>query len=77
MGPLLVGQKLVAIRRMTRSELDREGWTNTYKTATALVFGNGTVIYASRDDEGNGPGMLFGLDGDGTGFYVSRLEGET
>lgn len=56
--PTLVGQKILKIRRMTNAELNREGWTDIHKTTMALVLDNGTVVYASRDDEGNGPGTL-------------------
>jgi len=33
---------------------------------TALVLENGTVLYPSRDEEGNGPGAMFGRTKAGT-----------
>lgn len=68
----MVGLKIKAIRKMTKKELNDEGWEPRYGTApTAIVFDNGTVVYASQDDEGNGPGSLFGYNkSDGVRFAL-------
>lgn len=67
----LIGKKLVCIRPMTMKDKEREGWDDDDHSASSiLVFDDGTEIYASQDDEGNGPGTLFGRDKQGTTFYV-------
>ena len=65
----LVGARLVAMRRLSARELAREGWPAD-EHVLALVFDNGLIVYASRDDEGNGPGALFGATARGQGFRV-------
>jgi hypothetical protein len=63
-----------------RAKWSRAGWTWSCTTgqqarspgeATVLVLDDGTILYPSRDDEGNGPGALFGADRDGELFTVS------
>ena len=53
----LVGKKIVAIRQMTAAELKAEFWDGPN---TCLVLDDGTLLYPSQDEEGNGPGALFG-----------------
>lgn len=67
----LVGKKVVAVRNMTKKELRSEGWDE--EPATAIQFDDGTIVYASRDDEGNGPGAMFGKLKSGQGIYVSPM----
>ena len=56
----IVGKKIVSIRAMTKSELKREGWDDLCDgPQVAIVLEDGTVIYASQDCEGNGPGAIF------------------
>ena len=43
---------------MTDAERLKENWD--YGTIV-LVLGNGTIVYPSQDEEGNGPGALFGV----------------
>ena len=65
----LIGQKLVRIRPITQEELEAEGWD--YAGATCVLeFEDGTIIYPSQDDEGNGAGTLFGKTPDGQTIYV-------
>jgi hypothetical protein len=67
----LVGATVTEVRPMTEAELDREGWElDRHGERTAVVFSDGTVLYASRDDEGNGPGAIFGVTKDGTTFTL-------
>jgi len=55
------GLRIVKVRPMTTEELSKEGWSQgNYNPATALELENGTVIYASCDEEGNSNGCLFG-----------------
>lgn len=52
----LEGRRIAGVRKLTKAELKLEGWD--WGSATALVLDDGTLLYASRDEEGNGPGML-------------------
>jgi len=57
----LIGKRVKAIRLLTDKELDLEGWDNEQGApVTAIEFDDGTIVYASQDEEGNGPGELFG-----------------
>ncbi len=60
--PDLVGSKIISVRELTPAEMKREGWEDFrgHETPMVLVLDNGMLVYASRDDEGNGPGALFG-----------------
>ena len=64
----MIGAKITKIRRMTPKELKAEGW-EARGVPTAIEFSNGAVLYPSRDEEGNGPGVLFGKQGKST-FYL-------
>lgn len=66
----LVGQKLVMIRPMAQTEKNAEGWEAGTERSVILVFEDGTVLFASRDEEGNGPGVLVGYDPNGDGFIL-------
>lgn len=66
MRQTLVGRRIVDIRRMTQQEKDCEFWEEARgESAVVLVLDSGLVLYPSRDEEGNGPGALFGVDRDG------------
>lgn len=66
----LIGKKLVAIRPMTQAEKDDEGWESGGEETAVLEFEDGTVLFASRDYEGNGPGAIFGKNAKGEGFTL-------
>lgn len=66
---ILVGRRIVAIRPMSESELAAEGWP-TDDLVPAIVLDSGAVVFSSRDEEGNGPGALFGMTPRGDGFRV-------
>jgi hypothetical protein len=74
----LIGQEIVGVRKMTERERDWEGWGDDPHPTIALVLSNGTILYPSMDEEGNGGGALFGnLIGDDTGrfnFMISIKE---
>lgn len=53
----LIGRTVINVRPMSRIECEAEGWR---EHGTAIEFDDGAVLYASRDAEGNGPGVLFG-----------------
>jgi hypothetical protein len=67
MGNPFVGQTIVNVRPMTQEEIDAEGW---YSGTTVIELSNGVRIYASRDEEGNDAGCLFGRDNKGVTYYV-------
>jgi hypothetical protein len=58
----VIGATIVTVRPMTKAEADVEGWsiTGRHGAPFVVVLSTGAVLYPSRDDEGNGPGALFG-----------------
>jgi hypothetical protein len=66
----ITGHKVTHVRPMTKKELAEEGWDDHRGVPVVLVFSNGTKLYASQDDEGNGPGALFGVDPSGDRFAL-------
>ena len=60
----LNGLTLVAVRPISKTELEVEGWEEWGRKAVCLEFHDGTIIYASGDEEGNKPGALFGKQGE-------------
>lgn len=67
----ILGQKIIQIRSMSPAEMRLEGWEeDAHGRPPVLVLSNGVKIYPSRDEEGNGPGGLFGRKGD-EAFFVS------
>ena len=69
-GIALAGCRIVEVRAMSARELAAEGWDGD-ETVPVLVLDNGTILFPSRDEEGNGPGALFGSTAQGKGFHVS------
>ena len=65
----LAGRRIVEVRAMNTSELAAEGWPPD-QTVSVLVLDNGTLLFPSRDEEGNGPGALFGATARKRGFRV-------
>lgn len=53
---LLVGKKIVSVGYLLKDETESLGW---HHSSLAIELDDGTVIYASRDDEGNDAGALF------------------
>jgi hypothetical protein len=68
----VAGRTIVEARPMNAAELKFEGWKvdRTHASPTVLVLDDGTKLYPSRDEEGNGPGALFGTDAKGGGIAV-------
>ena len=67
---LVTGKKIVKVRTMTKKELETEGWHSRYPIIV-LELDNGLKIYASKDDEGNGPGALFLSNDKGETFQIA------
>ncbi len=57
----ITGQTIKAIRPMTQEEMNRPGWMGA-RPGIAIELSNGIILYPSRDEEGNGPGVLFAHD---------------
>lgn len=51
-------QEIIEVRQMTEEEVEYEGWPGAGDD-TVLVLDDDTRVFASRDEEGNGPGVLF------------------
>ena len=66
----MIGKKVVEVRALTDVEMAYQGWE--YGGTTALVFDDGTIIFASCDDEGNGPGRMFGTTPDGKDIFIGE-----
>ena len=67
----IVGSNIEKVRWMTDDETNKEGWE---KRGIVLAMVGGGKIYASRDDEGNGPGVFFGETAEGKSVYISPEE---
>jgi hypothetical protein len=65
----LIGKKITKIRPISKKEMEDEGWESCGATSV-IELEDGTTIYPSQDDEGNGGGTLFGKDKKGNTFYV-------
>ena len=63
----LIKRTIVNVRWMTDAEKTKLAW---YRPAVVLELDDGSQVYASQDEEGNGPGTLFGESREGEGFYV-------
>lgn len=57
--PSIVGQRIVAVRPMTREEVNGLAWCPGYgDTPMVIVLQDGSVLVPQRDPEGNGPGAV-------------------
>lgn len=57
----LQGLTVKCCRYLSEEEAEALGWSGR---CLVVEFNNGFKIFSSRDDEGNGPGTLFGKKGD-------------
>ncbi len=78
-GTWPIGQRIVAVRAMTQGELQREGWFPRLHEQALTVELELGVLYAACDEEGNGPGAMFGRDGMGAlvSLFPPDYEGVT
>ena len=58
----LVGRRITEVRYLSMDESYALGWDG--RRAIVLALDNGALFFPSSDDEGNGPGALFGQDTD-------------
>ena len=77
----LVHRTIVDVRRATDDEVFIEGWEAATPRPMVIILDDGTKIYASCDEKGTGPGVLFLLvpeDADGARIWhkqrVHRLD---
>ena len=62
----LKDKKIKIIRPMRPEEKKAEGWDESHHETTMVIeLEDGTKLYPSRDEEGNGPGVLFCTTPDG------------
>lgn len=52
----LVGKKIKSIGYLTDAEVEQLGW---YSSAVVIELDDGTCLFPSQDDEGNGAGSIF------------------
>jgi len=55
----LIHKTIVSVRYMTDQEKQAFGWT---KKSLVIQLNDGTVLFASRDEEGNDAGTFFLMD---------------
>ena len=73
------GLTITGVRYLTRRECEDAGWADTmgpYDAAVAITLSDGSMIFGSRDYEGNGPGALFGKMCTGEQFILSPAQKE-
>ena len=68
----MIGAKIKNIRHMNKTELSNEGWDD--EDVIAIELNNKTVLYASRDYEGNGGGAIFGYEKDTNKSFALSAE---
>lgn len=57
-----VGKTIVCVRTMTEAEAESWGWDDAPHACLVIDLSDGTALVVSQDEEGNGPGALFGCD---------------
>lgn len=67
---LLVGRRITEVRYLSNEESQALGW---YGRSVVLMLDNGALFFPSADDEGNGPGALFGQGADGAEITLPVL----
>lgn len=66
-----VGRGIVSARLMDDATMDAEAWS---VKPVVLVLEDGATLYPARDEEGNGPGAIFGRTFDGRPFTLLPTE---
>ena len=61
---MLVGATVSNVCKMSTKELEVHGWDDNrgFNPVYVIELDNGVSLYPSRDGEGNGGGVLFGVD---------------
>lgn len=58
----LKGKVVQSVRYLTEKEVESLGW---YSKVLVIQFTDGTIVFPSKDDEGNDGGALFGQSSKG------------
>ena len=66
---MLKGATIINVRKMTEEECNAHLWDN-HHPVYILELDNGIALYPSRDFEGNGGGVFFGVNKDQEYFDV-------
>jgi hypothetical protein len=66
------GKVVKDVRYLDDVEMSREGWM---RKTVAVEFMDGTILFASSDDEGNESGALFARKADGSPVHVKPMKG--
>lgn len=67
------GRTIINVRWMTPTELKREGWVGR-GGGIALDLNDGGILFASCDDEGNAPGVMFAISPKGEAIRVHPIK---
>ena len=65
-----VGRRITGVRRLTDVEMEEMYLDDDPASCLVLVLDDGSVLFPSPDTEGNGLGVMFGIDGDGKSFTL-------
>lgn len=67
----ITGRTIKKVYIGNKKFFEDQGWGDyPYGAATIVELDDGSVIFASQDEEGNGPGLMFGIDNKGRNFYI-------
>lgn len=72
---VIVGKKIKRIKKLPKVILDVNMWEARHP-GWAIELDDGTLIYASCDEEGNGPGSMFVTTAKGEDYYMGSFEKE-
>jgi hypothetical protein len=67
------GRTVINVRWMSKAEVKREGWEGR-GGGVAIDFNDGGILFASCDDEGNGPGVFFAISPKGEAIRVHPMK---
>lgn len=71
----LIGRKIVDVIPLNKTIIEKEGWDYSPYNSICLLLDDGSIIYPSQDEEGNGPGCLFAMDKKlETAYYIFPSE---
>ena len=66
----LKGKRIVKVRYLSEEEKEQLHW---YHRCEVIQFDDGSLLFPSRDDEGNDAGALFGQTSDGEDYTLPVL----
>ena len=69
----VIGRKIVDVISLNKKVIEKEGWDNSPYNSVCLVLDDGSIIYPSQDEEGNGPGAFFGFKDDQSYYILPPL----